>query len=97
MYATLESMQNNTEIVFNTIYVRKHIHLHDNNKCQLQISLEIFERQREGKHQEGGQKASAGYMKIFFKKKKSRGFPGGPAVKIGAPKTKGPGLTWSGN
>ena len=69
MYATLESMQNNTEIVFNTIYVRKHIHLHDNNKCQLQISLEIFERQREGKHQEGGQKASAGYMKIFFKKK----------------------------
>ena len=75
MYATLESMQNNTEIVFNTIYVRKHIHLHDNNKCQLQISLEIFERQREGKHQEGGQKASAGYMKIFFKKKKIQRLP----------------------
>lgn len=37
MYATLESMQNNTEIVCNTIYVRKHIHLHDNNKYQLQI------------------------------------------------------------
>ena len=36
-YATLESTQNNTEIVFNIIYVKKHIQLHDNNKYQLQI------------------------------------------------------------
>lgn len=37
MYATLESTQNNTEIDFNIIYVRKHTQLHDNNKYQLQI------------------------------------------------------------